>query len=42
MVTLNEKPVRKVKTDHQITTLASAMRGPARSPNQPPGIWNMA
>jgi hypothetical protein len=35
-------PVRNVKTDHHTTTLAKAMRGPTRSPNQPPGIWNNA
>ena len=42
MVTVVEKPVMKVNTDHHTTTLASAMRGPNLSPNQPPGIWNSA
>ena len=30
--------VAEVKIDHQVTIRASALRGPIRSPSQPPGI----
>jgi len=37
-----DRVVSAVNADHQITTQVSAARGPTRSPNQPPGIWNSA
>jgi hypothetical protein len=34
--------VSAVNALHHVTMRASARRGPMRSPNQPPGIWNSA
>ena len=41
-VAFHDTTVRAVKVDHHSTTPASALRGPNRSPSQPPGIWNIA
>ena len=35
-------PVAAVKTDHMITTRSKALRGPMRSPSQPPGTSKSA
>ena len=35
-------PVAAVKTDHMITTRINTLRGPIRSPSQPPGISKSA
>src|SRR5207302_10506802 len=35
-------PVAAVKTDHRITTRSNTLRGPIRSPSQPPGISKSA
>ena len=36
------QPVAMVKIDHIVTTRISTLRGPMRSPSQPPGISNKA
>ena len=36
------QPVATVKTDHIDTTRISTLRGPMRSPSQPPGISKSA
>ena len=39
---LHAPPVSAVKNDHITTTRMSTLRGPMRSPSQPPGISNSA
>src|SRR5205823_5250058 len=42
MRTFAAKPVRVVKTDHQITMRVRTLRGPIRSPTDPVGISKAA
>src|SRR5437762_12727608 len=41
-IALHAQPVAAVKTDHMTTTRIRTLRGPIRSPSQPPGISNKA